>query len=475
MTFETDAVAEIVELRNRFDSFQGENTVKAMYRDGKYRMNDLKISLPPNFPVDTVIGWPGTIIDVLEERLDFEGWSGESMDGVYLQNDLDVKAPLLHSDALLFGTAFATVTTGDAGEPSPLVSIAAPTEMVVSRDNRRGVVSAAVRFIHDDYGQPVEAVLFRPNETVWARKQPSGWSVTAVDQHGLGRVPVAQFVNRARGSKMTGSSELTPAIRGYTQSALRTLVGAEIAREFYAVPQRYMMGAPESFFLDENGNPRGAWDAMMGKILAVERDPDTGNVPTVGSFAANSMSPFFDQLRTLSCLVAAEAAIPASYLGMVHDNPESGDAARMFENRLVKRAERRQVAFGKAWTEVARLCLMVRDGRRFTDLSDEELAIRPMWRDAATPTRAAAADEVLKMTQNGTYAPTGDYTLKRLGLSPQDKAMLRADHARTAAGAMKRLVENVTELPQEAVELAKPAGDTIPHVNQMVQEKPPIE
>lgn len=475
MTFESEAVAELIDLRNRFTSYQGANRKKAIYRDGKYRMNDLKISLPPNLPIDTVVGWPGTVIDVLEERLDFEGWSGGDMDTIYLMNDLDLKAPLVHADALLFGTAFATVTTGEEDEPSPLVSIAAPTEMVVVRDNRRGVVSSAARFIHDEHGQPEEAVLFRPNETIWANKTASGWAVTAVDEHRLNRVPVAQFINRARGSKMTGSSELTPAIMGHTQSALRTLVGAEIAREFYAVPQRYMMGAPESFFLDEDGNPRGAWDAMMGKILAVERDPDTGDIPSVGHFPANPMSPFFEQLRTLSCLVAAEAAIPASYLGMVHDNPESGDAARMFENRLVKRAERRQVSFGKAWTEIARLCLMVRDGRRFTELTDEDLAIRPLWRDAATPTRAAAADEVLKMTQNQTYTPTGQYTMKRLGLSPQDRAMLMADHAKENAGAMKRLIEGVTTLPEEAKQLANPVGDTVPHIGQMTQEKPPAE
>lgn len=477
MTFESEAAAQLTDLRNRFNSYQAANNEKAIYRDGKYRMNDLKISIPPNIPIDTVVGWPGTVIDVLEERLDFEGWSSETgnMEAVYIQNDLDVKAPLVHSDALLFGTAFATVTTGEEGEPSPLVSVASPTEMVVVRDNRRGVVSAAARFIHDDRGELIAAVLFRPNETVWAEFTNAGWTITAVDEHRLNRVPVAQFINRARGSKMTGSSELTPALRGYTQSALRTLVGAEIAREFYAVPQRYMMGAPESFFLDENGNPRGAWDAMMGKILAVERDPETGDVPVVGSFAANAMTPFFEQLRTLSCLVAAEAAIPASYLGMVHDNPESGDAARMFENRLVKRAERRQVSFGKAWTEVARLAIMVRDGRAFNDLTDDELAIRPMWRDAATPTRAAAADEVLKMTQNQTYTPTGQYTLKRLGLSPQDRAMLMADHAKDSATALKRLMEGATQPPQEAIDLAKPVGDTVPNLVNMTQQNPPAE
>ena len=128
---------------------------------------------------------------------------------------------------------------------------------------------------------------------MWLYEQSGEWYVDRVDDHELGRVPVAQFVNRPRASKTNGRSEITPAVRSLTDSAMRTLVGAEVAREFYAVPQRYLMGAPESFFLDEDGNPRGAWDAMMGKILAIERDEETGDVPNVGSFAANSMSPFF--------------------------------------------------------------------------------------------------------------------------------------------------------------------------------------
>src|SRR5699024_1482743 len=178
-----------------------------------------------------------------------------------------------------------------------------------------------------------------------------------------------------------------------TDSAMRTLVGAEVAREFYAVPQRYLMGAPESFFLDEDGNPRGAWDAMMGKILAIERDEETGDVPNVGSFAANSMSPFFDQLRELAKQVVAVGAVPNGYMRVSSDcDSSSADAIRMTANRLVKRAERRQAMFGRAWTELARLILMVRDGGPFAALTDEELAIRPLWRDAATPTRAASSE-----------------------------------------------------------------------------------
>ena len=454
------AIADVVRLRQDFSRFAGANAEKAKYYDGKARLKDLGISLPPQMRlIDTVLGWPGTVVDALEERLDFEGWDSKELDPIFQTNDLDVSSSTAHLDALIFGTSFITVTSGREGEPDVVVSVVSPNDMVVTRDNRTGRVIEACQYIDGEDGE--RAVLYREMDTVWLYEQSGEWRVDRVDDHELGRVPVAQFVNRPRASKTNGRSEITPAVRSLTDSAMRTLVGAEVAREFYAVPQRYLMGAPESFFLDEDGNPRGAWDAMMGKILAIERDEETGDVPNVGSFAANSMSPFFEQLRELAKQVAAEGAVPNGYMGFSSDaNPSSADAIRMTENRLVKRAERRQAMFGKAWTEVARLILMVRDGRSFADLTDEELAIRPLWRDAATPTRAAAADEVVKMISAGVYTAQGDYALKRLGLSPMDREMLRRDRAADTQGVLARLEASLSQ-PNPAADALASSGDTM--------------
>lgn len=433
--FENQAVDDVNRLSQRFASFQPENRSKSNYYDGKQRLKDLGISIPPNMRgIDTVVGWPGTAVDVIEERLDFEGWSDSQLDPIFQQNDLDVNAPAGHLDALIYGTSFVTVTPGRVGEPDVLVSVASPMSMTGTRDTRTNRLSEAVHFIDGDDVNPERAVLFRPNETLWLVKDKGQYRVSEVDEHRLGRVMVAQMVNKPRASKAGGRSEITPAVRSYTDMALRTLVGAEVAREFYAVPQRYMMGAPESFFLDEDGNPRGAWDAMMGKVLAIERDEESGDVPEVGQFTAHSTTPFFEQLRNLSQLLASETSIPPTYLGFVTDNPSSADAIRMSENRLVKRAERRQAMFGKSWTEVARLALMVRDGRSFDDLSDDELAIRPLWRDPSTPTKAAATDQVVKLSSIG--VPFGDYMMKLLSMSPQDKAMLERDRASSMRSAL---------------------------------------
>ena len=107
-----------------------------------------------------------------------------------------------------------------------------------------------------------------------------------------------------------------------------------------------------------------------------------------------------------------------------------------------------------------RSILMVRDGRSFAELTDEELAIRPLWRDAATPTRAAAADEVVKMISAGVYTAQGDYALKRLGLSPMDREMLRRDRAADTQGVLARLEASLSQ-PNPAADALASTGDTM--------------
>jgi hypothetical protein len=143
--------------------------------------------------------------------------------------------------------------------------------------------------------------------------------------------------------------------------------------------------------------------------------------------------------------MAAETAIPASYLGFQTDNPASADAIRQMEARLVKRAERRQRQFGRTWSEVARLALLVRDG----SVPDEANEIRPVWRDASTPTRAAAADEAVKLISAGVLLPDSEITYNRIGLSETDKEILRREKTTAQAN---NLIANLAAASQAAAQ-----------------------
>jgi hypothetical protein len=197
-----------------------------------------------------------------------------------------------------------------------------------------------------------------------------------------------------------------------------------VLREFTAAPQRVILGADESLFLDADGNPQPAWQAYMSKVLALPANED-GQVPQVHQFSQAQMTPYMEQIRTLATMLAAETAIPPSYLGFQTDNPASADAIRQMEARLVKRAERRQKQFGRAWMEMARLSLLVRDGAIPAEIQD----VRPVWRDASTPTRAAAADEAVKLISAGVLLPDSEVTYNRIGMSDNDKQIISREKA----------------------------------------------
>jgi hypothetical protein len=432
MSLNDDELAIIDGLRRKLGAHQASNNENARYYEGKQLLHDFRISIPPQLSsVESVVGWPGTAVQVLEERLDFEGWAGPEtfgLEDIYRSNDLDVESSMGHLDSLIYGTGFVAVGTGSDGEPNPLVTIESPRRMTGMYDLRLRRLGAALALDVNDRGMPVSGTLYLPYANV--SLEWNGSRVVEVDRdvHNLGRVTVVQLPNNPRSSDPYGRSEITPAVKAYTQSAMRTLLGAEVAREFYSAPQRYILGADEDLFTDSDGNPLNPWSVYQGRLLGIPANQD-GQMPQVGQFNANSTQPYFEQVRALAQMLAAETAIPPSYLGFQTDNPSSADAIRQMEARLVKRAERRQKQFGRAWMEVARVALLVRDG----EIPEGLQSVRPNWRDAATPTRAAAADEAVKLIAAGVLLPDSEITYDRIGLNDTDKQMLKMEKTTKSA------------------------------------------
>lgn len=433
MSLTMDELAKISRLFEKLRKHDGKNHLLENYYEGKTRLKDLNISVPPALRlVDSVVGWAGTAVDVLEERLDFEGYIGADALGIndiFRANELDLESSLGHKDALIYGVGFVFVGKGSDGSADPLITIESPKKATAIQDLRTRRLAAALLVDRDDVGEVQFGKLYLPNETITIERVNNSWIEIDRDVHNLGRVPCAPLINNPRSSDADGRSEITRAVRSYTDSAMRTLLGAEVAREFYSAPQRFILGAKEDLFLDSDGNALNPWSVIQGRVLGVPYNEDDGVMPQVGQFQANSPTPYFEQIRQYAQLIAAETAIPASYLGFQTDNPASADAIRQMEARLVKRAERRQGQFGRTWSEVAKLALLVRDG----EIPAEASLIRPIWRDAATPTRAAAADETTKLIQVGVLTPDSEIVYNRIGLSDSDKQVLRAEKAAASA------------------------------------------
>jgi hypothetical protein len=399
--------AILTTLQNQLNAYQTRNKEANDFYEGTHYVKMLGVSVPPSFAnIGTVSGWPATVVDVLEERLDWLGWTSGADVGlgeVYEANNLAVESGMGHLDAFIFGKAFVTVGTGDEGEPNPLVTVHSPNGLTTIWDARARRVSAAL-------AQPDEKSLslYLPNQTIRAEYRGGSWRVVDRDQHLLNRVPVAELVNRPRASRPYGKSEITRTVRYLTDAAIRTLLGMEVNREFYNSPQRYALGVKPEDFQRSDGSTVSPWEAIMGKVWAMGRDED-GNVPEVGQFPAASPAPYLEQVKGLAQMVAAEAGIPNTYMGFQTENPPSADAIRAGEARLVKRAERRQAGFRSGWLEVARLSLLVRDG----SVPD---GIDMKWRDPATPTKAATADAGAKIVATLPWLAETRVGLELLGL-----------------------------------------------------------
>ncbi len=431
-----DEFRRIEELSKRLSLYNAANKEAVERYEGSFLARQFGISIPPSMQNLTVVaGWGGTVVDVLEERLDWLGWASDGdsfgLDDVYASNALDVESGMAHLDSLIFGTSFVAVGTGAAGEPSPLVTPFSPQSMTAMWDARSRRVSSALTRTTDEGGSIATATLYLPNETISVERRNGVLIVTDRDQHNLGRVPIVKVPNRIRASREAGRSEITKAVRYYTDAAARTLLGLEVNREFYNAPQRVGLNIPEDSFKDDSGNAISQWSAIMGRVWMLPPNDDDGPAPDVKQFSPSSPAPYLDQVRGYATLLAAEAGIPGAYLGIHTDNPSSADAIRAGEARLVKRAERRQATFGRAWMEVGRLAVLVRDGSVPAEFS----RVTTRWRDAATPTRAAAADEALKLTSgDNPILPTDStVTYDRVGLSPAEQRQVAKDKQRAVS------------------------------------------
>lgn len=459
MSLSDDEKATIKGLQTKLETIDPRNAEKGWYYDGKRRMRDLGISIPQRLShLDVVSGWPATGVDVLEERLDLESFGAPEalgLDDDFARNNLDTEGSLGHIDALVHGIGFVAVGKGDetVGEPEQLITIESPTRMTCSYNARTRRLDDALAVNRDQDGRVTSGTLYLPDVNVPFYRGGNGqFYELDRDEHGFGRVTVARLVNRPRSSNARGKSEITRAVRYLAQAAMRTMLGAEVAREFYQAPQRYVVGAPDGTFTDEQGQAIDGWKAVMGRLMDIPLNEDVSDstgvkpfMPQVGQFAANSPAPYFDQLRGYAQLFAAEAAIPSSYLGFVSDNPSSADAIRAAEARLVKRAERRQGQFGRTWAEVARLVLLFRDG----SIPDEAFTIRPKWRNAATPTAAASADAGTKIVSAGIVPATSTVAQDLVGLDERQKLVLREEARRDRASSM---AQNMSIAAQAAMQ-----------------------
>lgn len=445
--------AQLAALENKIDRYAAINRLMKMYYEGSHYLTKIGFSIPPSMrDFKTVVGWPAIVVDVIEERMRWKGWydldsAGNTgttseiqqfFDQLYVDNDLDSESPMVQLDSLMFGVGFTSIGSRDPmdlDKTTPLICTESTetTTGLYNIQTRR--FDSAATFRKDDEGNVMWGTYMTPKANIYLKRANIGgaWYVEDKDEHNLNHVLMVPFINRPMGSRREGRSEITKPIRGYTDIGVRTILGMETNREFFSAPQRYSLGATQEDFVDEQGNPVPAWVSIIGRIWGIGRDED-GELPQVGQFDPAPARPYLEQLQGLAQLVAADGAVPQTYLGFMSDNPASGDSIRALESRLIKRSERRITSHSRSWKQTGYLAWLIKNKGQKAPLN-----LDTDWGNPATPTQQADADATMKLVSAGILPPTSVITRNRIGLNKSEQLIL--DREQRAFEAKQRVDE----------------------------------
>ncbi len=389
-----------------------------------------------------VINWPRLVVDAIEERLDVEGFrfpghaeADEELWRIWQANDLDEQSQQGHLDALTMKRSYVVVGSNEADETTPLVSVESALDMYAEHDPRTRKIAAAVkRWCEGEGKDEVEhATLYLPDVTIWWVQRDGVWVEDPDfprDEHEMGEVPVEVLANRPRLKYRNGISELADVIP-LSDAACKIATDMMVSAEYHATPRRVAFGFGEEDFVDEHGNKLSAFSRIIGRMWATSKTSQDG--ADVKQFPEADLKNFHSTLSQLAQLVASLTGMPPHFLGQSTANPASADAIRSSEARLVKRAERKQRAWGGTWERVMRLVLRVKTG----EWSDEARSLETIWRDASTPTVAQAADAAVKKHQ-AKIVPLRQ-TREDLGYTQAQIERMEEEDERAAQQVMQRL------------------------------------
>lgn len=414
------------------------NTLRSLYFDTKNTLKDLGISLPPQLAsAEAMLSWPAKAVTSLASRSIFDGYvvDGEDQDPFGLSpilsdNSWDVELPQAQVSGLVHGVSFVSVTAGDVASGEPEVQVLARSARhgaAIWDRRKRGVSSALSIADTDDRGEPTSIAIYLPESVIIADKQP-GSGVWKVDRrpNPVGRVLVTPLCFRPELDRPFGHSRVSRAVMQLTDAAVRTVVRSEVGAEFYATPQRYILGADPAMF----GDDAARWRATVSNMLATDRD-EYGQVPTVGQFSQMSMQPHLDQLRTIAQLFAAETNLPVSSLGIVQDNPASAEAIYASKEDLVMECNSANRVWGAALRTVAENIVRVRDN--LSETPDELKGLQVKWRNPATPSIVSASDAFVKQVSAIPWLAESEVALEMLGYDEATRTRLLSDKKRAEA------------------------------------------
>ena len=373
---------KLVQKRPRID-------LRYRYYDMKYLVKDLNISTPPDLRAwMSTLGWCGTAVDSLADRLMFEGFRNDAfgMAEVFKANNQDVMLDAGILGALISACDFIYITADETGFP-----------VMRAIDGRKatGIIDPITNMLIEGYAILEEDEYSRP--TIEAHLMPFRTDIYEAGRfvrtykHSAPYPLLVPMIFRPDATRPFGHSRIKRSMMNIVQAAVRTIKRSEISAEFYSFPQKYILG------MDPDAERMDKWRATMSSMLRIDKDED-GDKPTVGQFQMAAQTPHSEQLRMLAGLFAGETGLTLDDLGFPSQNPSSSEAIKAAHETLRLTARKAQRTFGVGILNAGYLAACVRDNQTYLrkQVADTELRWAPIF-EADVSALAGIGDAVQKI------------------------------------------------------------------------------
>lgn len=439
LSLSDDEKATFDRLYERMQVRRAHMLISEAYYRSEQVVKNLRIAVPKELEfLSTVVGWPKLAVDPYVEKLhpdcfrlvDSTDADADLMD-LWRANGLDAEFPLAVKDALTLGRAYWMIGSPEESGGAPVITVESPLHMAVEWSPNGKTALNGLQEYHADGRQRM--ALYLNGKTIQLAARDEGadagkWEVVSSDPHGF-MPPIVRMVHNAYTGNREGESAITTAIRSNTDSACRTLLNLEIARELFSVRKELWLGAIAAQFQNSDGSTQSIVDAYMTRIKMIERDDD-GELPEVKQLEAYDPSNFTRLIEMYAAQAASQLYATPQELGLyTQGNPVSPDTVDAQQARRNDRARLYQKMMGVDLARVLQWGIRFEKGGA---LPPEFRSMFTDWTDVENPSLSVRGDFVQKMVIAKVIPPTSDVTLSRAGFSAIERARLAQDRDEAA-------------------------------------------
>lgn len=442
--YEANALQELLET---YREHAPKNEEKERYYQGKVSLGEvnLGIALPDGLAkLEIGCSWGAKCVDVLAARSMFDGFVGSGGEAIEQINNIVRDNRLLSEymktcrDELEFGCSFATLSADQ--DIGCKIRFHSPKTASAIWDGEKGRIKYGMAIIDtapdnrdESMWTPSVINMYLDYAVIVFRRNGSVWRMQRLP-HKMGRPLMEPIIYNATSSKPFGRSRLKEPVRRLIQGYVRTLANASIGLEFATAPQKYLLGISDEQF-DAVTSQR--FKQYVGSIIASTNNPETGEKPSFGQLQQGNIGPHVEMIRILATQFSAATGLTVSDTGVVNDaNPTSSDAILAQSVTLVGMAEQLNAGNGEALKTIAIMALAIAKGVAPDELSNEDWAIIPHFKNPAMPSIAVTTDAAIKLASARAGFALTDTFLEMVGFGQADIRRIKAQEQRARGQAV---------------------------------------